>query len=101
MDTELNTKYLKEFVFENKVPDSSTYDYKSLNEAMSEYKEEENEYNERHNINPKDYENIHYEDNYISTPSKSDNKNNLNQNNSGSQNSSTGGNSTGKLTRSN
>ena len=43
-------------------------------------KEEENEYNERHNINPKDYENIHYEDNYISTPSKSDNKNNLNQN---------------------
>ena len=70
-----------EFVLENKVPDSSTYDYKSFNEAMSEYKEEENEYNERHNINPKDYENIHYEDNYISTPSKSDNKNNLNQNN--------------------
>ena len=74
MDTEQNTKYLKEFVFENKVPDSSTYDYKSFNEAMSEYKEEENEYNERHNINPKDYENIHYEDNYISKPSKSDNK---------------------------
>ena len=56
MDTEQNAKYLREFVFENKIPDSSTYDYDSFNEAMSDYKAEESDYNDRHNINPEDYE---------------------------------------------
>ncbi|WP_196000526.1 LCP family protein [Clostridium sp. 1001271B_151109_B4] len=56
MDTEQNAKYLREFVFENKIPDSSTYDYDSFKQAMADYKAEESDYNDRHNINPEDYE---------------------------------------------
>ena len=56
MNTSKNAKYLKEFVFENKIPDSSTYDYDSLMKQCQITKAEESDYNDRHNINPEDYE---------------------------------------------
>lgn len=99
MDTEQNSKYLTEFIFENKVPDSSTYDYKSFNKAMAEYKEEENEYNQKHNINPKDYENTH--DDNVAKPSTSNNKKNNSNSNNSSGNISNGNSSNGNSSNGN
>lgn len=94
MDREQNAKFLDEFIFEGKVPNPKDYDYDSFNEAMSNYKTDSDEYNNKHNINPEDY--LEDGDDFV-TPTPSTNKGNGNSssgsnNGSGTENSSNGNN---------
>lgn len=88
MDREQNAKFLDEFIFEGKLPNPEEYDYDSFNEAMSNYKSDSDEYNNKHNINPEDY--LEDGDDFV-TPTPSTNKGN-GSTSGGNSNGSNGGN---------
>ena len=94
MDREQNAKFLDQFIFEGKLPNPDEYDYNSFNEAMSEYKSESEEYNNKHNINPEDY--IDNSEDIVIPPSSNDSSyDNTDEGTSGSTGGSTGGNTDG------
>ena len=94
MDREQNAKFLDEFIFEGKIPNPDDYDYASFNEAMSDYKAESEEYNNKHNINPEDY--IDNSEDIVTPPSSNDSSyDNTDEGTSGSTGGSTGGNTDG------
>ena len=77
-DIDQNAKILNDFVFEDKITDPSEYDYDSFKQAMADYKSEEEDYNDRHNINPEDYIDNSQD---VTEPPASNNNNNKNNNN--------------------
>ena len=94
MDIEQNAKFLDEFIFEGKVPNSNEYDYDSFNEAMADYKAESEEYSNKHNINPEDY--IDNSEDIVTPPSSNDSSyDNTDEGTSGSTGGNTGGSSDG------
>ena len=80
-DIDQNAKILNDFVFEDKITDPSEYDYDSFKQAMADYKSEEEDYNDRHNINPEDY--IDNSQDVTEPPASNNNNNNNNNNNDG------------------
>lgn len=85
MDVEQNAQILNDFIFEDKITDASEYDYDSFNQAMADYKLEEEDYNSKYNINPEDYSD-NSED--VTEPSTS-NDNSDETNNSGGNDNTT------------
>ncbi|MGL5151357.1 MAG: LCP family protein [Clostridium sp.] len=55
IDKEQNGKILKDFLFENKLPDSKTYNAASWRNQLAKLKDEEKAYNKENNINPDDH----------------------------------------------
>ena len=91
MDREQNAKFLDEFIFEGKIPNPDDYDYASFNEAMSDYKAESEEYNNKHNINPEDY--IDNSEDIVSPPkTNNDINSNTNSNSNNNTNNNTNNN---------
>ncbi|MEN8077154.1 LCP family protein [Clostridioides difficile] len=78
-DIDQNAKILNDFVFEDKITDPSEYDYDSFKQAMADYKSEEEDYNDRHNINPEDY--IDNSEDVTEPPTSNNNNNNNSDNN--------------------
>ena len=94
MDIEQNAKFLDEFIFEGKVPNSNEYDYDSFNEAISNYKSDSDEYSTENNINPEDY--IDNSEDIVTPPSSNDSSyDNTDEGTSGSTGGNTGGSSDG------
>ena len=94
MDIEQNAKFLDQFVFEGKVPNPDEYDYNSLNEAISNYKSDSEDYSNKHNIDPEDY--IDNSEDIVTPPSKNDSiDNNKDESTGGNTGGSTGGNTGG------
>ncbi|MGL4774150.1 MAG: LCP family protein [Clostridium sp.] len=54
-DKEQNGKLLNEFLFENKIPEPTTFDTKSWRAKLTQLKDEEKKYNKDNNINPDDH----------------------------------------------
>ena len=94
MDIEQNAKFLDQFIFEGKVPNSDEYDYDSLNEAISNYKSDSEDYSNQHNINPEDY--IDNSEDIVTPPSNNDSSDdNTDESTGGNVGGSTGGNAGG------
>ena len=94
MDIEQNAKFLDQFIFEGKVPNSDEYDYDSLNEAISNYKSDSEDYSNQHNINPEDY--IDNSEDIVTPPSNNDSSDdNTDESTGGNAGGSTGGNAGG------
>ena len=90
MDVEQNAKFLDEFIFEGKVPNPDEYDYNSLNEAISDYKSDSEDYSNKHNIDPEDY--IDNSEDIVTPPSKNDSSDdNKDESTGGSTDQNTGG----------
>ena len=90
MDKEQNAKFLERFVYEGTIPNPDEYDYASFKQAMSDYKAESEEYNDRHNINPEDY--IDNSEDIVTPPSSNDSSyDNTDEGTSGSTGGNTGG----------
>ena len=90
MDRQQNAKFLDQFIFEGKLPNPDEYDYNSFNEAMSEYKSESEEYNNKHNIKPEDY--IDNSEDIVIPPSSNDSSyDNTDEGTSGSTGGNIGG----------
>ncbi|EKY26282.1 LCP family protein [Clostridium celatum] len=55
IDKEQNAKVLKDFIYEDKIPNPDEYDYEHLNQVLADYAAQEGYYNNINNINPEDY----------------------------------------------
>lgn len=84
MDKDQNAKILNEFIFDNKMPNPDEYDYTSFKQAMADYRSEEKQYNNKHNINPEDY--IDNSSDIENTPNSSYDENSHNTNNNTNNN---------------
>lgn len=65
MDIEQNSKLLKQFIFEDRLPDPELYDYDSLNEKLAIYATEEASYNNVYGIIPQQYDTFYESQQYI------------------------------------
>ena len=62
MDVEQNAQILKDFIYNDKIPNTEEFDYYSLYQKLAQYAADEDIYNSENGINPEDYENSEQEE---------------------------------------